>query len=163
MSMLAMPESECQEILALFRLHLPHVPDAWLQELAANYGRDAVVDIDPNDVIAILSVPGEFYRIEIPLAEHVPPVEVHRQMNAELLARGIEPRKIVASLLTIHDSSAKLSEVGKVVRSTEECCANAAIKGWAHYAQTSCSGCVKIIWAVICFTSLDGRQDGSQS
>ena len=34
--------------------------------------------IDPNDVIAILSVPGELHRIEIPLAELVPPVEAQR-------------------------------------------------------------------------------------
>ena len=132
MSMLAMPESECQEILALFRLHLPHVPDAWLQELAGNYGRDAVVDIDPNDVIAILSVPGELHRIEIPQAELVPPVEAHRQMNAELLARGIEPRKIVASLLTIQCSSAKLADVGALARLPS--CESAGVeKGWAWY------------------------------
>lgn len=132
MSMIAMPESECQEILALFRLHLPHVPDAWLQELAGNYGRDAVVDIDPNDVIAILSVPGELHRIEIPLAEHVPPVEAHRQMNAELLARGIEPRKIVASLLTIQCSSAKLADVGALAR-LPSCESTGVEKGWAWY------------------------------
>ena len=146
MSMLAMPESECQEILALFRLHLPHVTDAWLQELAGNYGRDAVVDIDPNDVIAILSVPGELHRIEIPLAELVPPVEAHRQMNAELLARGIEPRKIVASLLTIHNSSAKLADVGQVVGWVACDCSDRAAKGWAWYAPEFAIVNEKLAW-----------------
>ena len=157
MSMLAMPESECQEILALFRLHLPHVPDAWLQELAANYGRDAVVDIDPNDVIAILSVPGEFYRIEIPLAEHVPPVEVHRQMNAELLARGIEPRKIVASLLTIHNSSAKLADVGQFVRGVACDYSDRAAKGWAWYAPKSALGNEKLAWFFALMATRDSQ------
>lgn len=132
MSMLAMPESECQEILALFRLHLAHVPDAWLRELAANYGRDAVVDIDPNDVIAILSVPGELHRIEIPLTEHVLPIEVHRRMNTELMARGIEPRKIIASLLTIQCASAKLADVGALARLLL-CESTGVEKGWAWY------------------------------
>lgn len=116
MSMLALPETECQEILSLFRQHLSHVPEAWLQELAGNYGLDAVVDIDPNDVVAILSVPGELHRIQISLAEHEPPEEVHRRMRDELATRGIEPKQITANLLTIQDSSAKLADIGEIVK-----------------------------------------------
>lgn len=146
MSMLALSETECQEILALFRQHLTHVPDIWLQELAGNYGQDAVVDIDPNDVIAILSVPGELHRIEVSLAEHVPPVEVHRRMKAELMARGIELGKIVASLLTIHDSSAKLADVGQVVGWVACDCSDRAAKGWAWYAPEFTLGNEKLAW-----------------
>ena len=86
MSMLALPENECHETLSFFRQHLPHVSDVWLQELAANYGLDAVVDIDPNDVIAILSLPGKLHRIEISIEEHMLLIEAHRQANAELVA-----------------------------------------------------------------------------
>jgi len=116
MSMLALSESECQEILAFFRQHLPHVPDAWLQVLAANYGLDAVVDIDPNDVVAILSVPGELHRIQISLAKHKLPEEVHQRMRDELATRGIERKQITANLLMIQDSSAKLADIGQIVK-----------------------------------------------
>lgn len=134
MSMLALPETECQEILALFRLHLPHVPDIWLQELAGNYGLDAVVDIDPNDVISILSVPGELHRIQIPLEEHEPSEEVHRRMYNELAAHDIEPKQITACLLTIHDSSAKLREISELIRLfIADYPAHAKETGWSWY------------------------------
>lgn len=87
MSMLALPESECQEILAMFRQHLPHVPDAWLQELAENYGCDAIADIDPNDVIAILSVPGKLHRIRISLSQHDYPQKLVADYTMPLLRR----------------------------------------------------------------------------
>ena len=115
MSMLALPEAECQEILELFRQHLSHVPDAWLQELASNYGLDALADIDPMDVIEILSVPGELHRFQVPLSLHESPVEVHRKMRNELAVKGIDPGRIIASLLTIHDSSSTLADIGEFV------------------------------------------------
>ena len=133
MSMLALAESECWEILELFREKLPHIPDSWLQELAANYGFDATVDIDPNDVIAILSVPGELHRVQIPLAAHEPPITIHSRLRDELAARGIAPGQIAASLLTIQDSSAKLADMGQLVgRLTSECVSDTG-KGWAWY------------------------------
>lgn len=137
MSMLALPETECQEILALFRRHLPHVPDAWLQDLASNYGQDAIKDIDPNDVIAILSVPGELHRIQIPLEEHEPSDEVHRRMCNELAARDIEPNQIAASLLTIQDSSAKLADIGEIVKHVSYDCLTGGKKAWCWYKPQS--------------------------
>ena len=149
MSMLALSESECQEILALFRQHLPHVPDAWLQELAANYGQDAIKDIDPNDVIAILAVPGELHRIQMSLAEHQLPEEIYRRMLDERIARDIEPWKTSASMLTIHDSSAKLADVsdliGRLVGSDPE----TVTKGWAWYSHTPLEKSNELIWFVI--------------
>ena len=147
MSMLALPKNECHEILSLFRQHLPHIPNVWLQEVAANYGLDAVVDIDPNDVIAILSVPGEFHRIEIPLVDHVPPAEIYRRLSAELMVRRIEPGKIVASLLTIHGSSAKLTDVGELVGLLQREI-SAAEKGWAWYSPWPVLSHQQVVWTV---------------
>lgn len=163
MSMLALPENECHEILSLFRQHLPHIPNVWLQEVAANYGLDAVVDIDPNDVIAILSVPGKLHRIDISLAEHMLPIEAHRRVNTELVAQGIESGKIVASLLTIHDSSAKLAEIAELVQRATLDYGDKVKKGWAWYAPTSNPICIYTMWIVVCFTSSDAHPGGSQS
>ena len=148
MSMLALPENECQEILALFRQHLPHVPDAWLQELAGNYGLDAIVDIDPNDVIAILSVPGELHRIQISLAEREPPEAVHRRMRDELATRGIESWQSTASLLTIQDSSAKLAEIGEHVQRLVADCGERVKKGWAWYRSMHLDDLKRLVWIV---------------
>ena len=133
MSMLALPEAEYQEILALFRQHLPSVPDTWLQELAANYGLDAVVDIDPNDVIAILSVPGELHRIQVSLLQQELLLDVHRKMDHELVVRGIEPGRIVASLLTIHDSTSTLADIGEFWGLEASNSVSDERKGWAWY------------------------------
>ena len=84
--------------------------------LAATPGLDAVVDIDPNDVVAILSVPGELHRIQISLAKHKLPEEVHQRMRDELATRGIERKQITANLLMIQDSSAKLADIGQIVK-----------------------------------------------
>ncbi len=133
MSMLALPESECQEILAMFRQHLPHVPDAWLQELAENYGCDAIADIDPNDVIAILSVPGKLHRIRISLSQHDYPQKTRSRLHDALIAQDIEPGLILACLLTIHDSSVKLGEVGELIGQVFNVCSRNEMKGWACY------------------------------
>jgi len=133
MSMLALPEIECQEILSLFRQHLSHVPDAWLQELASNYGQDAIKDIDPNDVIAILSVPGELHRIQILHAQGESPMDIHRRIHEELIARGIEPRRIIASLLTIQSYSAMMENVGKFIGLIIGDYADIREEGWGWY------------------------------
>ena len=132
--MLALPESECGEILAYFRQHLPHIPDPWLQELATNYGLDAVVDIDPNDVIAILSVPGELHRIQIHETEREYLEKVCFKMHDELEARGIKSVQIVASLLIMQDSHSTLVDIGKIVKRVT--CNNAVdVKmGWGWYS-----------------------------
>ncbi|NTV70285.1 MAG: hypothetical protein HGA71_09085 [Azonexaceae bacterium] len=148
MSMLALPETECQEILSLFRQHLPHVPDTWLQELAGNYGLDAVVDIDPNDVIASLSVPGKLCRIEIPIAEHETPDVVHRRMRNELAVRSIEPGQLAFSLLTIKDSSAKLKDIGELVRRVAGECMDIAGKGWVWYVPKPPSVIRTLTWII---------------
>lgn len=137
MSMLALPETDCLEILALFRLHLPHVSDTWLQELAANYGQDAVVDIDPNDVVAILSVPGELCRIQLSLAKHEPLDEVQRRVHCELAARGVKRGQVVASLLTIVDASAKLADVGDLVGMLARDFPEDIKRGWCWYLPQS--------------------------
>ena len=131
--MLALPESECRELLAYFRQHLPHIPDTWLQALATNYGLDAVADIDPNDVIAILSVPGELHRIQIHETEREYLEKVCSKMHDELEARGIKSEQIVASLLTILDSHSTLADIGKIVKRMT--CDNAVdVKtGWGWY------------------------------
>ena len=115
MSMLALPESECKEILALFREKLPYFPNAWLEELAANYGLDAIKDTDPNDIIAILSIPGERHRIEVQAEAHETLEQTYQQMYAELAGNGIDPKQISASLLTILDSSAKFREISELI------------------------------------------------
>lgn len=135
MSMLALPETECQEILFLFRQHLPHVPDTWLQELAGNYGLDAVVDIDPNDVIAILSVPGELHRIQVPQSAHEPPEEMYRRMLDELAHRGIKADRIISSFLTIQDSPATLAQLNGLVGKVVTNCVTNEKRGWASYVQ----------------------------
>jgi hypothetical protein len=135
MAMLAMPESECQEILALFRQHLPNVPDTWLQELAANYGVDAVVDIDPNDVIAIVSMPGKLHRIHVPLAEYEPVEEMKHGIHDEMAQRGIKPAKISGCLMIIHSSSLMLKDICKIVRRYIEVFEIEDKRGWAWYAQ----------------------------
>lgn len=133
MSMLALPEADRQEILMLFRQYLPHVPDAWLQELAANYGKDAVVDIDPNDVIAILSVPGELHRIQLLLSQYESMFDWHRKICNELAVMDIERGQIVACLLTIYDSSSTLAEVGVLWKLVSGECVGKEKSGWAWY------------------------------
>lgn len=145
MSMLALPESECQEILALFRETLPHVPADWLEELAANYGQDAIKDIDPNDVIAILSVPGQLHRIQISLAQDQSQTEIHRRIHEKLIARGVEPRRVIASLLTIQNSSGKMEDIGKFIGLIIGDCVNIREQGWGWYqTQPLCNSTLKI-------------------
>jgi len=148
--MLALPESECQEILALFRQHLPHVPDAWLQDLAANYGLDAVVDIDPNDVIDILSGSEKLYRVQIQLVQHEPLENVHRRMRDELTRRGMRTDQITASLLTIRDSSAKLADIGHIAWITAADCMSNASKGWAWYTPVPVITSGALTWMFRC-------------
>jgi hypothetical protein len=150
MSMLALPETECQEILSLFRQHLPHVPKAWLQELAGNYGLDAVVDIDPNDVIGILSVPGELHRIQVPLAQHEPLMVAHQRMHNEMAARLIEPVRIVASLLTIQDSSARLVDIDVLLQQVASDRSGDEKKGWAWYVHKPNLTSRALTWILIC-------------
>lgn len=133
MSMLALPESECREILELFRQHLPHVPDAWLEELAANYGQDAIKDIDPNDVIAILSASGAPHRIMVPLTIQETPSEFCNRTRNALTTRGIDPEQIVASLLVIHISAAKLISIGELAWSVAAKFSASVRNGWAWY------------------------------
>lgn len=133
MSMLALPETECQEILALFRQHLPHVPDNWLQELAGNYGLDAVVDIDPNDVISILSVSGELHQIRISLAGRATPDETHLRLHEALAGQGIETVRIISSLLTIHHGAASLADVCQIAGWGLLGAETAIERGWAWY------------------------------
>ncbi len=57
MSMNALSESECQEILCEFQSRLPHLPGELLTELAFNYLLEAPVELDPQDVIFMLSAP----------------------------------------------------------------------------------------------------------
>jgi len=148
MSMLALPESECQEILALFRQHLPHVPDAWLQDLAANYGLDAVVDIDPNDVIDILSVPGEQHRIQTLLTEEEALEKICSRLRDALEVRGIDQQQISASLLMIHDSSAKLAEIGDLVQRVAAEYGDSVKKGWAWYSSIHLDTPKRLVWVV---------------
>lgn len=103
--------------MAVFGLKLSNsgVPADWLEELAANYGQDAIKDIDPNDVIAILSVPGQLHRIQISLAQDQSQTEIHRRIHEKLIARGVEPRRVIASLLTIQNSSGKMEDIGKFI------------------------------------------------
>lgn len=60
MAMTALPPEVCEEILADFRQRRLDFPDTLLQELAYNYGLDATCDIDPFDIVEILSKPGKF-------------------------------------------------------------------------------------------------------
>ena len=136
MSMLALPESECREILELFRQHLPHLPDAWLEELAANYGQDAIKDIDPNDVISILSMPGHLHRIEIAPAQDESLVNIHRRIHEELIGRGIEASRVIASLLTIQNSSVRMDDVSEFIGLITSDFANLRENGWCwHQSQ----------------------------
>lgn len=146
MSMLALPESECLEILTLFRERLPHVPDAWLQELAANYGRDASADIDPNDVIAILSAPGKLHRIHLPLAEHEPLEEINHRMRDEMTLRGIKPAQTLGCLLIINSSSLTLKDISKIIGRYTEAFAIAGNRGWAWYAHAPNHGDGMLLW-----------------
>lgn len=153
MSMLALPESECQEILELFREKLPRVPDAWLQELAANYGLCAIVDIDPNDVIAILSVSGKLHRVQVPLAQHEVPEKVHRRIRDELIVRNIRADRITSSLLMIrYSSEATLADIGNLVWLTTADCMGNASKGWAWYTPKPLVASTALTWI---FRSLD--------
>ncbi len=56
----ALSARECKEILEDFRLRHLDFPDGLLQELAYNYGLDAPCDIDPLDIVEIVSNPGPF-------------------------------------------------------------------------------------------------------
>lgn len=60
MAMLALPPEVCEEILEDFRQRCLDFPDPLLQELAYNYGLDAICDIDPFDIVEIISKPGPF-------------------------------------------------------------------------------------------------------
>ena len=143
--MLALPESECREILELFRHHLPHVPDAWLKELAANYAQDAIKDIDPNDVISILSMPGHLHRIQIAPAHDESLVNMHRRIHEELIGRGIEARRIIASLLTIQNSAVRMDDVSELIGLITSDFANLREKGWCWYqSQPLCNLAKKI-------------------
>ncbi len=64
MAMTALPPEECQEILALFREKLPNVPDILRQELAAQYGKDSLADVDPMDIIETNAEAKRIERIE---------------------------------------------------------------------------------------------------
>lgn len=58
MSMTSLSVSDCLDILKDFKLRVPHVPVDLLTELAFNYGLDAPVDLDPMDIVSILSPSG---------------------------------------------------------------------------------------------------------
>lgn len=58
MAMLALSKPECDEILEYLRASLPDVEDTLLQELAGNFGLDALADIDPVEIENLLAVPG---------------------------------------------------------------------------------------------------------
>jgi len=150
MSMLALPETDCLEILALFRRHLAHVSDKWLQELATNYGQDAVVDIDPNDVIALLSFPGQLRRIQLSLAMHKPLAEVQRRARCELAEQGVERGQVVSSLLMIMNSSAKLADVGELVEMLARDFPDDTMRGWCWYQPQTILAEQKITWFLIC-------------
>lgn len=57
MATMGCSESECLKILDQFRNAGLSVSDALLEQLARNYRLDASCDIDPNDIVLILSQP----------------------------------------------------------------------------------------------------------
>ncbi len=60
MAMTALSAQVCEEILEDFRQRRLAFPDTLLQELAGNYGLDATCDIDPLDIVEIVSKTGRF-------------------------------------------------------------------------------------------------------
>ena len=60
MAMTALPPEVCEEILEEFRQQCLDFSDSLLQELAYNYGLDAICDIDSLNIIEIISKPGPF-------------------------------------------------------------------------------------------------------
>lgn len=112
MSMTALPPEECQEILALFREKLPNIPDILRQELAAQYRKDALADVDPMDIIEAIAEAKRIERIEILAPETEPLLDafnrlVERCRNALPQATG--------AFLTVSGPSARFREYGDLL------------------------------------------------
>lgn len=112
MAMIALPPAECQEILSLLREKLPNVPDVLLQELAAQYGKEALADVDPMDIIEIIAGTRRIERIEIPAA----PTETLTDAFKRLvdIYRDIVPRASGA-FLAVSGPSARFREYGDLL------------------------------------------------
>lgn len=59
MACLGLSKDACEEILTYLRTKLPQVEDALLQELAGNFMYTAPADVDPNEILELLDVPGQ--------------------------------------------------------------------------------------------------------
>lgn len=142
MSMTALSENDCLEILKDFQSRIPHVPNVLLTELAFNYGLDATADIDPMDVVSILAQPG---------CPEVFSVEINEQLSVEagfseimscLRNQGMSLSACAGCLLIVKANDIDLPAFGRIMTTLRQHLHPQA--QWGHALYNSESGNAKV-------------------
>lgn len=133
MSMNALSESDCQEILEEFRLGIPNAPIAVLTELAFNYGLEAPIDIDPMDVVSILASPRtpEVFSVEI---DNQCGVETgFSELMSHLCDRSVSLSTCAGALLIVNGHHIELAGYGRTLSTLHQILHPQAQWGYALY------------------------------
>lgn len=107
--MKAVSTRDCEEILEGFRVQHIDFPDVLLQELAYNYGLDAPCDIDPLDIVEIVSKPGPFDVLTADIASQQQADGALSDLLMEAEAKGIKVGTVGGALLVVKQTDMRFS------------------------------------------------------
>ncbi len=133
MSMNALSERDCQEILEEFRSWIPNASIALLTELAFNYGLDAPVDLDPMDVASILAHPGPTGVFSVVIDEQRGVEAGFSDLMSRLRDQGVGLSSCAGVLLIVKESHIDLAAYGRVVSALHQGLHPQTLSGHALY------------------------------
>jgi hypothetical protein len=105
----ALSARECEEILEYFRLRHLDFPDGLLQELANNYGLDAPCDIDPLDIVEVVSRPGPFDVLTANIASQEQADAGLSDLLTEAEAKGMKVGTVGGALLVVKQTDMRFN------------------------------------------------------
>jgi hypothetical protein len=158
MAMTALSVDVCEEILEDFRLHLPDTPDSLRQELARNYGTDALSDIDPNDITGILSLPGT---MGIVTTEFVAPDKLAEGLSAlfgKAVASGLNIELASGALFIVKGNGIRIVDFGHLLSSVQRALHPDSEFGSALYHVKNTDNSVRLMLILAGMNKLDALE-----
>lgn len=163
MSMNALSESDCQEILEEFRSRLPNASVALLTELAFNYGLDAPVDLDPMDVASILAHPGPTEVFSVVIDEQRGAEAGFYDLMSNLRDQGESLSTCGGVLLIVKARHIDLAAYGRVISALNQGLHPQTLSGHALYCVKNTNAKVSLTLIVVGIGSLNEFADQHQS
>jgi hypothetical protein len=123
----------CEVILEGLRSYKLAVPDALLQELAANYAHDTPIDIDPEDIRYLLVRPGQTMVFRGCFQDGCETDQPLTTLLAEATAKGVDLSTVTGALLVIKANSQMRRKIWGTSLSSMPVCLARALHSDAAY------------------------------